>query len=277
MLPVLLNRERHNRQVFPLHHIRGRPEAVASWYGATLESRLCLVQPALVVWRRHVRAWPAAMSLTRSDHPCAISYVRPDFKIDCDSPLYLRMYWYSILMFIIYPLGIPTFFATLLYVQRTAHGTRSLCTSRPAGLHHSLYNIRLQQKGPWVAVWRGTNCLTVTRTCPLPWPARYRSRHAIYPGNDHKALRVRHEYTGTEDDVAGVDTMTPRQSVVEVNGSALTPVDHKQLRQVGARSMHRRFVRLLACFLAESVLCGQALSPKPAVRPPLNQHLRSWL
>ncbi len=69
------------------------------------------------------------------------SYVRPDFKIDCDSPLYLRMYWYSILMFIIYPLGIPTFFATLLYVHRTAH-VHAHAPWAQAGLHRSLYNIR---------------------------------------------------------------------------------------------------------------------------------------
>jgi hypothetical protein len=92
--------------------------------------------------------------------------------------------------------------------------------------------------------------MTVTHACPLPCSARYRSRHAIFPGNDHKALRVRHEYTGTEDDVAGVDTMTPRRSVVEVNGAALTLVDHKQLRQVGAGSVNHRFVSMSACFLA---------------------------
>ncbi len=45
-----------------------------------------------------------------------VSICAADFKIDCDGPLYLRMYWYSILMFIVYPIGIPVFFAVLLYV-----------------------------------------------------------------------------------------------------------------------------------------------------------------
>ena len=38
-----------------------------------------------------------------------------DLKISCDSPEYLRMFYYSVLMFIVFPVGIPLFFFVMLY------------------------------------------------------------------------------------------------------------------------------------------------------------------
>jgi hypothetical protein len=83
------------------------------------------------------------------------------------------MLWYAILMFIVFPIGIPTFFFTILY----------------------------------------------------------RKRRAIFPGNAHKVLRVRHDYLDSEQYKVGMDTFAPNKSVLEVNGSNLTPLDHRMLRQ----------------------------------------------
>jgi hypothetical protein len=201
-----------------------------------------------------VTAWP---------HPCIVHPLPcADFKIDCDSALYLRLYYYSIFMFLLYPIGIPFFFSVLLYKNVDAiyaHNkgkVRRRCA--PTAQHSCVLGCErgcARNDSMCVRVVACAKCVqsgisegVPLHSCPIP----------------RQAMSVRHDYDATDDAEAGVDPPFPRQSVLEVDGANLTPVDHKRLRQVWGG----RWTRVRpACTRALAVPClvvlvGQAPSPR---------------
>ena len=120
------------------------------------------------------------------------------------------MFYYSIFMFLVYPVGIPLFF---FYLQD-----------------------------------------------------RYKDH--VYPGNRDKVLKVRHDYTTSEDAARQRDPYTARQSVIEVNSTNMTPNDHRMLRQhvltLIAKLNHLTF---------QAPTCGREWTPLDTTVLPMRRQL----